>query len=374
LIREKGFSFIAVEGDWPDCNKVNRYIKDYAQSGDDARSVLHAFRRWPTWMWANWEVVALAEWLRQHNNTVPAANQVGFYGLDVYSLHESMDVLLEYIQKNRPDALDAARRAVRCFEPYDGDPQSYAWGTAMVPTSCENDVLSLLMKLREQSYPYTGDPEAGFNAEQNAWVTVGAERYYRTMMRGDAASWNIRDTHMADTLDRLMDYYGTQAKAIVWEHNTHIGDARATDMARENMVNVGQIVRERHGDEGVVLVGFASHQGSVIAADAWGGPMQRMEVPPAVTGSWESVLHRAGASNKLLLMDEVRQAKGASVVRGHRAIGVVYHPVREQGNYVPSVLPDRYDAFLYLDETEALHPLHIQPEMTEPPETYPFGV
>jgi len=136
LIEEKGFSFIAVEGDWPDCYKVNRFIKNYAESGEDARSVLHSFSRWPTWMWANWEVVALAEWLRQHNNGLPAPEQIGFYGLDVYSLHESMAVLLEYIEKNRPDALDAARRALRCFEPYGGDPQAYAWSTALVPTSC----------------------------------------------------------------------------------------------------------------------------------------------------------------------------------------------------------------------------------------------
>jgi erythromycin esterase-like protein len=325
-------------------------------------------------MWANWEVVALAEWLRQENNGLPADQQVGFYGLDVYSLHESMGVLLEYIEKNRPDALEAARRAIRCFEPYGDDPQAYAWGTSMVPTSCENDVLSLLMKLREQSYPYTADPEAGFNAEQNAWVTVGAERYYRTMMRGDAESWNIRDIHMADTLDRLMDYHGPQAKAIVWEHNTHIGDARATDMMRAQMVNVGQIVRERHQGKGVWLVGFGSHRGTVIAAEEWGAPMQRMQAPPARLNSWESVLHEAEASNKLLLMDEVRQAPGAENVRSHRAIGVVYHPQREGGNYVPSVMTERYDAFLYFERTQALHPLHIQPELTEPPQTYPWGV
>lgn len=374
LIREKGFSFIAVEGDWPDCYQVNRYIKQYNGSGTDARSVLHNFQRWPTWMWANWEVVALAEWLRQYNSDRDARSQVGFYGLDVYSLQESMDALFDYITNNRPDALDAVHRAVRCFEPYGEDLQSYAWSTAMVPDSCENEVLSLLMKLREQSYPYTSDPEAGFNAEQNAWVTVGAERYYRTMIRGDAESWNIRDIHMADTLARLMDYHGSRAKAIIWEHNTHIGDARATDMAQAQMVNVGQLVRERHADDGVFLAGFASHHGSVIASERWSAPMQRMEVPHAKPGSWEDVLHQAGASNKLLNMDELRSVTGVATPRGHRAIGVVYHPTREAGNYVPTVLPDRYDALLYLDETEALHPLHLQPEKNEPPDTYPWGV
>jgi len=299
---------------------------------------------------------------------------VGFYGLDVYSLHESMGVLLEYIEKNRPDVLDAARRAIHCFEPYGEDVQRYAWGTAIVPESCENDVLSLLMKLREQSYPYTSDPEAAFNAEQNAWITVGAERYYRTMIRGDAASWNIRDVHMADTLDRLMDYHGPQAKAIVWEHNTHIGDARATDMHDAQMVNVGQLVRERHADEGVYLAGFGSHRGSVIAGDEWGAPMQRMVVPQAKADSWEDLLHQANAANQLLCMDDLRDLAWAGQPRGHRAIGVVYHPSREAGNYVPSILPDRYDAFLYLDETQALHPLHIKPETNELPDTYPWGV
>lgn len=374
LIQEKGFSFIAVEGDWPDCYKVNRYIKHYANSGADALSVLRTFDRWPTWMWANWEVVALAEWLHKHNANLPAAQQVGFYGLDVYSLHESMETLSDYIQKNRPDALDTMRHAVMCFEPYGSDPQSYAFGTAFVPDSCEDEVLSLLTKVREPNPAYASDPEASFNAEQNAWVTVGAERYYRTMILGDAESWNIRDTYMADTLDRLMNYHGPQAKAIVWEHNTHIGDARATDMARAEMVNVGQLARERHGDEGVVLVGFASHRGTVIAAESWGAPMERMEVPRGREGSWEAVLHEAGASNKLLLMDEVRDVPGVDRMRGHRAIGVVYHPQREAGNYVPSVLPERYDALLYFDQTEALHPLHIKPDTTEPPETYPWGV
>jgi erythromycin esterase-like protein len=281
---------------------------------------------------------------------------------------------MEYIAENRPDALDAARRAMRCFEPYGEDGQAYAWATAMVPASCEDEVLNLLVELRGQSYPYTSDLEAGFNAEQNAWIAVGAERYYRTMMRGDAESWNLRDFHMADTLERLMDYHGPRAKGIVWEHNTHIGDARATDMAGADMVNVGQLVRERHADDGVFLVGFGSHRGSVIAGREWGAPMERMPVPRAREASWEDVLHQSGAANKLLFMDDLRQVEEAAAPRGHRAIGVVYHPEREGGNYVPSVLPERYDAFLYLDETQALHPLHLEPATNQPPETYPWGV
>jgi erythromycin esterase len=374
LILEKGFSFLAVEGDWPDCYAVNRYVKGYAESGANAYSVLHAFRRWPKWMWANWEVVALAEWLRRHNHGRAPARQVGFYGLDMYSLHESLATLLAYVEKNRPAALDAARQALRCFEPFGEDLQSYAWSTAMVPDSCEDEVLDLLLQLRQQGYPYASDPEAEFNAEQNAWVMVGAERYYRTMLRADADSWNIRDTHMVDTLDRLLDYHGPQGKGIVWEHNTHVGDARATDMARAGMVNVGQLVRERHADQGTFLVGFGSYRGTVIAGDAWGAPMQRMSVPAARPGSWEDLLHNAGVGDKLLRMADLQSIAGAATPRGHRAMGVVYTPTREGGNYVPTVLPDRYDAFLYFDETHALHPLHMEPPTNEPPETYPWGV
>ncbi|MBK8905240.1 MAG: erythromycin esterase family protein [Anaerolineaceae bacterium] len=378
LIQEKGFSFIAVEGDWPDCYRLNRYIKG-SSDADSAYDILHNFRRWPTWMWANWEVVALAEWLRSYNQRQgdrAPTQQVGFYGLDVYSLHESMAAITDYLTENEPDALEAAKAAYRCFEPYGENGQAYAWSTTMVPETCEQQVIDLLREIRQQARAPQddGDPEGAFNAEQNAWVVAEAEHYYRTMLRGSAASWNVRDYHMADTLDRLMDHYGPQAKAIVWEHNTHIGDARATDMARANMVNVGQLVRERHMADGVVLVGFGSHRGTVIAGDAWGEPMQVMQVPRARPESWESVLYQTGTADKLLLLDDLRSIEAGRQVRGHRAIGVVYHPEREGGNYVPSVLPNRYDAFLFIEESQALHPLHLEPSSTRPPELYPWGV
>jgi erythromycin esterase len=195
------------------------------------------------------------------------------------------------------------------------------------------------------------------------------------MVRGNAESWNIRDRHMASTLDRLIDDHGPTARAIVWEHNTHIGDARATDMADDGMVNVGQLVRERHAGEGVMLVGFGSYRGTVIAGDYWDAPMEEIEVPPGREGSWEDVLHRAGASDKLLLLDRVRDDEAFLEERGHRAIGVVYHPDRERyGNYVPTVLPRRYDAFCFIDRATALHPLHIRPDLEKLPETYPSGV
>ncbi len=378
LIVEKGFSFIAVEGDWPDCHRVNRYIKAYPDSGDSARDVLHAFARWPTWMWANEEVVELAQWLRRHNDGCPQAQKAGFYGLDVYSLWDSLYQVMGYLRKHAPEDLPAARRAFQCFEPYGEDVQDYARATRWVDASCEDEVIALLGDLRRSARVDPRDGrEAHFNAEQNALVVKNAEHYYRTMVQGGPASWNIRDRHMVETLEQLMRHHGPKAKAIVWEHNTHIGDARYTDMAEDGMVNVGQLVREGHAGDGVVLVGFASYRGSVIAGSEWEAPMQQIDVPPAQPDSWEDVLHRAGAADRLLLLDRVRDQENFLVKRGHRAIGVVYHPEHERfGNYVPTILPRRYDAILFMDETEALRPLHeVHPrEEQEVPETYPSGV
>ncbi|HWG46302.1 MAG TPA: erythromycin esterase family protein [Gemmataceae bacterium] len=377
LIREKGFSFLAVEGDWPDCYQVNRYVKGLADAGERAGDVLHTFERWPTWMWANEEVVPLAEWLREYNDAVAQEKKVGFYGLDVYSLWESLYAILSYLQRANSSALPAAWRALRCFEPYGEDVQRYARATMLVPTSCEEEVVALLGDLRRKVQQHHAEDRDGyFEAEQNALVTKNAESYYRAMVRGGPDSWNIRDRHMTETLERLMRHHGPNAKAIVWEHNTHIGDARFTDMAEDDMVNIGQLVRESHEREDVVLVGFGGYRGSVIAGQQWDAPMETMTVPAARPGSWEDILHQAGPANKLLLFSEASRTAPLMEPRGHRAIGVVYHPKYEHlGNYVPTVLPRRYDAFLYFDQTEALHPLPIVPRIEqEMPETYPSGV
>lgn len=381
LMQEKGFSFIAVEGDWPDCYRVNRYVKGRPDAGENAFEVLHAFERWPTWMWANWEVVALAEWLREHNRDLPEERKTGFFGLDVYSLWESLDAVLRYLDKADGDALRAARQAFRCFEPYGEDAQRYARATvSFMPENCRDEAVQMLAALRREMPLNENDGrEAQFAAEQNALVVKNAETYYRTMVRGGGASWNVRDHHMTETLDRLMRFHesqGIDAKCIVWEHNTHIGDARATDMAAAGMVNVGQIVRETRERDGVVVVGFGSYEGTVIAGDEWGAPMRRMKLPEARYGSWEQVLHDGFQGDGMLLLDEVRFVPGSRDQRGHRAVGVVYDPDAERwGNYVPTVLPDRYDAFLFIDRTRALHPLHLDAVKDgEPPETYPWGV
>lgn len=381
LIAEKGFDFIAVEGDWPDCYRVNRYVKGYARAGESAREVLMGFERWPAWMWANREVEDLAEWLRGHNRGLPDARKVGFFGLDVYSLWESMDAVVRYLEQADPGAVATAKRAYRCFEPYARDEQRYARSAMLVPNSCEEDVVAVLTYLRQSRSPFSGDPEARFDAEQNARVAVEAERYYRAMVHGGGESWNLRDTHMADTLDRLVSFHGASrskgdVRAIVWAHNTHVGDARATDMAADGMLNLGQLVRERHGRRGVVLVGFAAYTGAVAAGREWGAPVRRLRVPPAQEGSWERVLHDASAQDKLIIAQDLADDDAAEDWRGHRAIGVVYNPEHERlGNYVPSVLPRRYDALLSFETTEALHPLHAEhPVRGEVPETYPTGL
>ena len=375
LIQEKGFNFIAVEGDWPDCYQLNRYIKGYNESGSGSVEVLKSITRWPTWMWANWEIVALAEWLKNHNSKLSIEKKIGFYGLDVYSLNESLQAIIDYLQKEDPDAAMKARDAINCFEPYGGEMSDYARSTLYIPDSCENEVVDMLKEIRRNVSAYDSDPETVFSTEQNALVAVNAERYYRAMVRTGAESWNIRDRHMVETLNRLLKYTGSEAKAIVWEHNTHIGDARATDMHGAGMVNVGQLVREDNSFEDVVAVGFGTYNGSVIAAGGWGMPMKEMKVPDARPGSWEDLLHTAFKGyNHLLLLGELHQKEEFNQPWSHRAIGVVYHPSREQyGNYVPSIMPQRYDAFIYIDNSNALHPLHLKPDGHKTPDTYPWG-
>ncbi|MBC9929120.1 erythromycin esterase family protein [Chitinophaga qingshengii] len=376
LIEEKGFNFIAVEGDWPDCYHLNRYIKNYTEEGKGAFKVLHSFNRWPTWMWANWEIVALADWLKQHNQALPLNRKIGFYGLDVYSLWESMENIMQYLEKTDLHALKIAEEAFKCFEPYRyDDGRSYAKATQFVPELCENEVVHLLKEIRAKLPSYNTDHENVFNAEQNALVMVDAERYYRAMIHGGTHSWNIRDDHMVQTLDRLLKLHGEKAKAIVWAHNTHVGDARATNMSQQGMYNIGELARLKYHDHNVVLVGFGSYKGAVIAGRSWGASMQKVEVPPALSGSWEHLLHTTGIHNRLLIMNDFHQDIFMENHIGHRAIGVVYHPQYEKyGNYVPSILPLRYDAFIYVDETTALHPLHILPDGHQTPETFPFGV
>jgi erythromycin esterase-like protein len=370
LIQEKGFNFIAVEGDWPDCYAINRFVKNYKDAGDDIENVLKKFDRWPTWMWGNWEVAGLAEWMREHNEPLAIDKKVGFYGLDVYSLWDSMKAMMSYLETEDPATAGSVKKAIQCFEPFHENEQQYARYT-LREAGCSEEVLALLKEIRLKAQFMDGDREAGFNTEQNALIAVNAEKYYRSMIGFDNESWNVRDRHMMETLDRLMKFHGKNAKGIVWEHNTHIGDARATGMSRAGMVNIGELAREKYGEENVYLAGFATYHGSVIAGEEWGAPMEVMDVPEAQKGSVEYRLHQQSDKDRYLLFSQDIPEEYFERM-GHRAIGVVYDPAMEKyGNYVPSLLPQRYDALIYIDESKALHPLALHVDRRKVPETFP---
>lgn len=372
LIEAHGFTWIGVEGDWPDCWRINNWVRGRCDQALDAVHLLGRFERWPTWMWANREVAEFLDWLRGWNLARPEPERIGFYGLDVYSLWDSLRTVITWLELNAPEALPDAEQAWLCFQPYGEDPQRYAWSTRLVPTSCETDVVALLVEVRRRAQSRTD--EDSFDALQNAITAAGAERYYRVMMRGDRASWNVRDQHMADTVDRLAAHLGDRSKGLIWEHNTHVGDARGTDMAGRGMVTVGQLLRERHDADGVALIGFAGHRGSVLAGRGWGEPEEVLLVPAARRDSHEDLLHRALGRPSVLVFGADRSAHWLRVWLGHRAIGVVYDPARELGNYVPTRMGARYDALLWFEQTEALHPLHHESRPIEPElETQPTG-
>lgn len=375
LIEEKGFNFIAVEGDWPDCYRLNRYIKQDA-SPQNPYAILREFNRWPTWMWANWEMVVITEWLKKYNHNKSQKDKIGFYGLDVYSLYESLEEIINYLYKVDRDAYTIAVEAARCFEPYRQDEgRSYAKACELVPELCQTEVLQLLKEIQHKITSYNSDMENVFSVGQNSNIVANAEQYYRAMIRGGPHSWNIRDRHMHETLIQLLHFHGKNSKAIVWAHNTHVGDARATDMIREGMYNIGELARIQLQEKGVFLVGFGSFEGTVTAAHRWGGKIQQLDLPAAQANSWEHILHQGSGKNKLLLMEDFASDSFIEHFIPHRAVGVVYQPEYERyGNYVPSILPIRYDAFLHIDQTSALHPLHIEPSGHQTPETYPFGV
>jgi erythromycin esterase-like protein len=321
-------------------------------------------------MWANWEIAALMEWMYDFNQDKPVNEMAGFYGLDMYSMSESFEAIIGYLKKNDQVALQTALKAMDCVEPYARDS-----GTSfeLVPEDCSDDILEMLVKIRERANLYNADPEASFNMNQNARVVQNAERYYRVMHEIGPASWNLRDEHMTDTLLNLLEYHGPESKAIVWEHNTHIGDARATDMHVHGLLNVGQLVREKLADGNTLAVGFGSYHGDVIAGISWGSRMQVMNVPEARDESWESLLHQLGFQEVMLFSTDLRKHGLFNEFIDHRAIGVVYDPTKDHSrNYVPSRIPERYDAFVFLDKTNALHPLKIQPEKREIPDTYPW--
>lgn len=379
LIVNHGFNFIAVEGDWPACEELNCFI--HSQSPTlSARSALRHFRRWPTWMWANTEILKFTEWLKSYNDKNSTDNRVGFHGLDVYSFFESMDEVIRLLEKIEPELAAITKKNYECFNAFFRDERSYAKSLYHFPEGCQEQVVETLARVLHMRLNKSTHRQALFDLQQNARIVKNAENYYRTMIHGDEDSWNVRDRHMMETLNHLLERYGSNSKAIIWAHNTHIGDYRATDMLKEGQVNIGGLAREQWGEDEVSLIGFGTYEGEVIASEAWDGPVQVMPVPSGLPGSYEELFHETCDELELKsafiwLKDKDIKHGDLQKIRGHRAIGVVYHPAYERhGNYVPTSLSSRYDGFIFIDETHALTPLLQKFDRKELPETWPRGV
>jgi erythromycin esterase-like protein len=379
LIEERGFTAVAVEADWPDAYRVNRYVRGAPEDGD-AEEALRGFRRFPTWMWRNAEVLDFVGWLRAHDDR--GGEGAGFYGLDLYSLYASVDEVVAYLERIDPPAADRARERYACFEQF-GHEQGYGRAASFgVTESCRRAVVAQLTELQRRADAYlrrdgVAAEDEQFYAEQNARLVASAEEYYRSMFADHGTSWNLRDRHMAETLAHLRDHlerHGDRARIVVWEHNSHVGDARATEMGRRGELNVGQLARERWPGD-VFLLGFTTYTGTVTAASAWDAPAERKLVRPALPGSYEALFHEAGESRFL-----VDLGRDADLLRGpllERAIGVIYRPETERAShYFHADLAGQFDAVVHVDETRAVEPLERSAgwELGEPPETYPTAL
>lgn len=388
LIRERGFRAIAIEGDWPDAYRVNRYVRGHGPD-HDAEDALTGFRRFPQWMWRNADVLDLVGWLREHNDGVAGpGEQVGFYGLDLYSLHASIGAVLDYLRIVDPAAARRAAARYACFDHFGADPQAYGYATTIrLEQSCEREVVDQLLELRAAAAEYARRngriaPDDLFLAERNARVVVTAEEYYRMMFVSNVASWNLRDRHMADTLHALRNHLGsngTAPKIVVWAHNSHVGDARATELGEQGELNLGQLARERWGTE-VRLVGFTTAGGSVAAAADWDAHVERMAVRHPLPGSYEALFHEAGLGNFFLDLRTPGPAREAlAEPRLQRAIGVVYRPGTERlSHYFRASAPRQFDAVFHYDHTRAVEPLERASAWelgeVELPETYPSAL
>ena len=375
LIAHHGFTIVAVEADWPDAAWVDRYVRHAPAppAGDPP------FARFPRWMWRNREVAEFAEWLRARNAECPdPTRQAGFYGLDLYSLFGSIGVVLDYLDRMDPGAARLARARYACLFPWTGNPAAY--GRAAVggeEASCEGEVVSALMDLLARRVDYASRDGTSFlDAAQNARLVANAERYYRLMYHGSVASWNLRDQHMFDTLTTLLAFHGPEARAVVWEHNSHVGDAAATEMGSRGELNVGHLCRRAMGER-AYLVGFGTDHGTVAAASDWDAPMEIKSVRPAHADSYERLCHEAEIPAFLLALREPARAEIREELespRLERAIGVIYRPDRElESHYFTASLPHQFDDYIWIDRTEAVTPL-LGPSAPGMPETYPFGL
>lgn len=379
LIENKGFNMVAVEADWPDAARIDQYVRELTTPPSEWR----AFTRFPTWMWRNTEMQEFVEWLRRHNGMQARPNlKVGFYGLDLYSMFSSIDEVINYLEDVDPEAAEIARERYGCLTPWQSDPATYGRAaTSGEYERCEDSVVDMLMELMEKQTEYVAnDGESYLDAMQNARLVANAEAYYRSMYKGYITSWNMRDSHMFDTLCSLLDFKSQNtdrpAKIVVWEHNSHIGDARATSMSARGEHNVGQLCRSKFGDE-AYLIGFGTHGGTVAAADNWGEPMQVKTIRPSMQGSWERVCHDTKIPAFMLGMRQ----PGSKILRQRleeehpeRAIGVIYRPQSElASHYFQARLGKQFDEYIWFDQTKAVTPLDFE-AMQGMPDTYPFGL
>ncbi|HJR59675.1 MAG TPA: erythromycin esterase family protein [Vicinamibacterales bacterium] len=383
LIADHGFDLVAVEADWPDAYRVNRWVLG-ASEEPGPEAALGDFTRFPRWMWRNADIVDFVTWLREHNRGRAVSERAGFYGLDLYSLHRSIEAVLGYLGKVDPDAARRARHRYGCFEMFGDDPQAYGYASSLgLSRDCEDEVTAQLVELRRHALDYAARDgrvaaDEYFFTEQNARLVANAETYYRAMFGARAESWNVRDRHMMETLEALLAHRGgagRPARAVVWAHNSHLGDARATQMGAGGELNLGQLARERFGTD-AWLIGFTTHEGTVTAARNWDDPAERRHVRPSLPGSYERIFHDTGIAQFLLLLREGPARDVLSAERLERAIGVIYRPESERlSHYFRASLPRQFDAILHIDQTTALEPLERWAlDEVDVPETYPSGM
>ncbi|CAO1660777.1 Carboxylic ester hydrolase [Halomonas sp. NYA30] len=375
LIEQHNFNIVAVEADWPDAAYIDRYVRHRAATSDDRQ----AFTRFPAWMWHNEEVATFTEWLRQHNAELPFSQRTSFRGLDIYSLRASLFAVLDYLDRIDPEAAQAARQRYGCLTPWQSEPALY--GHALLQEeqdTCEEAVVEQLQALLEHRIEYMAKEgeEAYFNATQNARVVRAAEQYYRLMYRGSTQSWNLRDRHMFDTLQQVIEAKGADAKVVVWAHNSHIGNASATEMGWQGQFNIGELCRTAYGDQ-AVLIGFGTHTGIVAAADNWDSPMKIKQIVPSRADSFERIFHETQLPRALIELRNPQHSKvreQLTQTRLERAIGVIYRPESEYySHYFKASLAEQFDAYVWFDETTAVTPLPSERPQGVP-DTYPFGV
>jgi len=387
LVEERGFDAVAIEADWPDAHRIHRFVRGRSTDAN-AEEALRNFVRFPTWMWRNTEMVSFVEWLRAHNDALPArAHKVSVYGVDLYSLHASIQEVLAYLDRVDAPAAARARKRYGCFGHFGKDTEAYAYAAGLgLGTPCEEQVVAQLLEMQQRALDHART-DAGttmeelFHVEQNARLVRSAEEYYRSMFLGAVVTWNLRDRHMADSLGAIVQHLdrtlGRACKVVLWEHNSHLGDARATEMGKTGELNVGQLLRERHGKD-VFIVGFSTYEGTVTAAADWDGPAEKKTLRPALAGSHEELLHEVGLPRFVLLPDANRRLPDVlRRERLERAVGVVYRPDTERASHwFHARMADQFDAVVHVDRTRAVEPLERSPGWHTPemPGTYPFAV